>query len=207
MTECVIVDCDGVLFDSVEANKACYTTILAHFGLAPLRNEEIAIVHANTAGTAVHHLLLSRNASLLDEVVAYSRRMDTIPFIRLMRKEPHLDELLAVLLPDVKLALATNRMYSISHVLRIHHLEGAFQLVVSALDVRHPKPHPEPLNRILNHFRIPAEQALFVGDSEVDQQSAQQAAVPFVAYKNPFLEADYHIDNLMEVARLVRGKR
>jgi phosphoglycolate phosphatase len=40
---------------------------------------------------------------------------------------------------------------------------------------------------------------VFVGDSEVDEATARAAGVPFVAYRNPALEANWHIESLKDL--------
>jgi phosphoglycolate phosphatase len=82
-------------------------------------------------------------------------------------------------------------------------LRDCFDIVVSSLDVLNPKPHPESLFRILDHLHLSSDQGLYIGDSMVDAQTAAAAGVPFVAYKNNALEADYHVHHLLEVAELV----
>jgi len=203
MIEVVIFDCDGVLFDSREANTVFYNHILSEFQLPPMTEEDLEYVHVSTAAGALHFLLSRRDPTLTNRVLAYSRRMEYKPFIRLMRMEPHLRELLELLPRRTKRAISTNRTYSIGDVLRIHGLMGAFDLVVSALDVQNPKPHPDSILKILDYFAVEPSQALFIGDSDVDQKSARSARVQFVAYKNPSLEADYHIEDLLTVASIV----
>ena len=63
-------------------------------------------------------------------------------------------------------------------------LNGYFSCIMTASQVTYPKPHPEPLLRVLDHFGIQAGEALFVGDAEVDRRAAAGAGVPFVAYKS-----------------------
>jgi HAD superfamily hydrolase (TIGR01509 family) len=199
----VIFDCDGVLFDSRDANIAFYNQILSHFRLAPMTAEEVAYVHVSTADKALRHLLGSRDPHIMEEILAHRPQVDYTPFIRLMRMEPHLRELLRALPQGIKRAVSTNRAHTIADVLRIHGLAGAFDLVVSALDVQNPKPHPESALKIIRHFACSASEALFVGDSEVDEASARGARIPFIAYKNPSLQADYHIEDLLEIAEII----
>lgn len=47
-------------------------------------------------------------------------------------------------------------------------LEAYVAMVVSANDVQHGKPHPEPVQLILRTLGIPASQALVVGDASYD---------------------------------------
>jgi phosphoglycolate phosphatase-like HAD superfamily hydrolase len=74
-----------------------------------------------------------------------------------------------------------------------------FDLVVTAMDVDHPKPHPEQLHKVVDYFNVMPENILFIGDSEVDAGAAAAAGVPLVAYGNPLLQAAYHVDSLKAV--------
>jgi phosphoglycolate phosphatase len=205
-TQVVIFDCDGVLFDSKEANIAFYNQILAQFHLHPMTREEVEYVHISTAEGALRYLLARRDLNVLEELLAHRPRVDYTPFIRLMHMEPHLKELLGSLPPQIKRAVSTNRATTITDVLRIHGLEDEFDLVISSLDVKNPKPHPESVLKILHHFSLSPAEALFIGDSVVDQESAQGARVPFVAYKNSALQAAYYIDDLLAVKDIITRK-
>ena len=207
MTKVVIFDCDGVMFDSKGANMAFYNHLLERLHLPPLSQEEIAYVHASSAGQAMRYLLERRGYK--DEADSYQeliKGIDYRPFIRLMKMEPHLKDVLRRLPPEIKRAISTNRSYSIGDVLRYHGLEGEFDLVVSALDVKNPKPHPDSLLKVISHFSIEPEEAIFVGDTLNDQEASRRAGVPFVAYKNPSLKAHYHIDDLRQLLEIIKEK-
>jgi phosphoglycolate phosphatase-like HAD superfamily hydrolase len=45
---------------------------------------------------------------------------------------------------------------------------------------------------------------VFIGDSELDATASQLAGIPFIAYANHSLEADFHIDRLSQVADLLK---
>jgi len=57
-------------------------------------------------------------------------------------------------------------------------------MVVTALDVKNPKPHPEAIEKIIAHFDLDREKTIMVGDSASDQQAAQAAGILFAVYKN-----------------------
>ncbi|MBW1668938.1 MAG: hypothetical protein JRI79_01570 [Deltaproteobacteria bacterium] len=42
-----------------------------------------------------------------------------------------------------------------------------------------------------------------MGDSSVDCETARSAGVPFIAYKNKALSAEYHVDRLMDIAEKI----
>jgi FMN phosphatase YigB (HAD superfamily) len=99
--------------------------------------------------------------------------------------------------------VATNRADTMEEVMQVHGLADEFDLVVTSRDVPHPKPAPDVLVKVLKHFDLAPEEALYVGDSTVDEQAAAAVGVPLVAYRNPHLKARFHIAHLCEVQPLV----
>ena len=199
----IIYDCDGVLIDSRRSNEAFYNHILAHFGLPPLTPEQLDIVHAATAQEAVDFLF--RGTPWLAAAQDFQRQIDNAPFLALIRPEPHIREVLARLRPAYRIAIATNRGKSLPLVLQTLGLDGLFDLTVSCYDVAHPKPHPECLQKILHHFQISPDKALYIGDSEVDRLVSEEAGVPLAAYKNPGLEARYHLQDHCELLMILEN--
>ena len=199
----VAFDCDGVLFDSQQANIAFYNTILAHFDRPPLSPEAVDYIHSHTVGESLEHIF--KGYLDLTAVLDFARSFDYSPFIPMMVEEPYLREFLQFLRPGCYLALATNRTTTTRAVLTYHGLADDFDLVVSAQDVSRPKPHPESFVRILEHFRLSPLEAIYIGDSRVDEQFAANAGVPFVAYRNPGLTANYYLDSFAAGPDLIRG--
>lgn len=204
-TMAVIFDCDGVLFDSKQANINFYNHIRKHFGLPPMAEEQVDYVHMHTADDAIRYIF--QGTPYTEAALAYRLQMDYTPFIQDMVMESGLLELLDCLCRETGLAIATNRSNTIGAVLERHGLVDYFDVVISSLDVTRPKPHPECLHLILEHFDIHPQDALYVGDSLVDAQTAASAGVPFVAYRDLSLPADYHAGSMEEVAALVLQER
>lgn len=198
----VAFDCDGVMFNSEKANQAYYNQILGHFDLPEMTPEQFAYAHMHTVDESMDNLFA--DPQTLAAAQQYRRQIKYLPFVRYMEIEPHLKTLLTRLRPNYHIAIATNRTDTMPHVLSEHGLEGMFDLVVSALDVNHPKPHPEQLIKIMEFFRVAADNVLFIGDSEVDAAAAANAGVMMAAYGNPALEAAFHIDSLYEVEAILK---
>ncbi|VBB41893.1 conserved hypothetical protein [uncultured Desulfatiglans sp.] len=198
----IIFDCDGVLFDSCEANVAYYNHLLAHFELPPLSLEDVPYVHMHTTERSIRRIF--RNSPFLEAALDYRREVDYRPFIEKMAMERDLKEILRTLRPNFRLAVATNRTGSIHDVLDAFDLREFFSLVVSSLDVINPKPHPEPLLKILQAFDLEPRMAAYVGDSAVDSETAAAAGVPFVAYRNPSLATPWHAERLGVLPSLVQ---
>jgi phosphoglycolate phosphatase len=194
-------DCDGVLFDSRQANIAFYNDILERFGLPPMAPLAVDYVHSHTFRESLEYLF--RESGKLEEVLDFCRTIDYQRFIPMMVEAPHLREFLDFLRSRFYTALATNRTTTTQAVLHYHGLAGQFDLVVSALDVSRPKPHPDALWRILEHFKLTPEEVIYIGDSTVDEEFAQNAGVSLIAYRNPLLKADYHLDSFADGEKLI----
>ncbi|MDD2900840.1 MAG: HAD family hydrolase [Syntrophales bacterium] len=201
MLKLIAFDCDGVLFDSRAANIAFYNAILQQFGLPPLTPIAVEYVHSHTVFASLEYLF--RDYPDLDAVRQFARTLDYHPFIPMMVEEPYLREFLEFLRPNFVSALATNRSTTTRAVLKYHRLEEHFDLVISALDVSRPKPDPESFWRILNHFGLEPQEAIYIGDSRVDEEFARNAGVPLVAYRNPELQANYHLDSFAGAPALI----
>jgi HAD superfamily hydrolase (TIGR01509 family) len=197
----VAFDCDGVLFDTAEANRAYYNFILAHFGRPPMDEGQLRFVHAHTLHQSLAHLFADedeRRAAL-----AFRSTIDYGRFLQYLTIEPGLIDLLDWLRNRFRTAIATNRTDTMDRLLKEFDLTDRFELVVTSLDVKRPKPSPDPLLKILSHFGAAPHQAVFVGDSEVDEATARAAGVWFVGYRNPGLNADRHIGSLTELKPLL----
>ena len=200
----IIFDCDGVMFDSKDANDAYYNHILMHFGKPAMSKKESAYVHMNTARASLAYLF--RKDDRAEEAEAYRQQLSYLPFISDMKMEPYLVEFLAFLKPLYKTAVATNRSDTMDRVLEEHGLTDRFDRVVTSLDVTRPKPDPECLFDILAHFELQPDEAFYIGDSEIDEKTAKAAQVRFVAYKNPALVADIHISSFAQMQALLEQK-
>lgn len=207
MIKLVAFDCDGVLFDSRQANITFYNTILARFDLPRMCPEAEDYVHCHTVRESLQYLF--QGSPRLTEVFTFYRTFDYQPYIPMMVEEPNLRNFLGFLRPLYYTALATNRTNTTGAVLDYHGLADRFDLVVSAQDVSRPKPHPEAFERILSHFGIEPREAIYIGDSEVDEAFADNAGVALVAYRNPRLQAAYYLDSFADGPELLRqlGRR
>jgi len=199
----VVFDCDGVMFDSRQSNINYYNHVRHHFNLPSLVEDEISYVHMHTADESIKYIF--KETELTDQALEYRKKMDYGPFIPDMILEPDLKELLKTLKPKVGLAVATNRSNTIGDVLKTHDLSQYFDIVVSSLDVNHPKPHPESIFKILEFFQVDQNKCIYIGDSPIDYQTAKAANVIFVSYQNPELKADFQVRRLREILDVMKS--
>jgi HAD superfamily hydrolase (TIGR01509 family) len=197
----IAFDCDGVLFDTHKANTEFYNHILTHMGKECLTPVQFSYVHMHTVDESL--IFLFPDETERAKAHAFRKYMDYMPFVRDMEMEPFLKPVLSRIRIRYKTAIATNRSDTMGAVIQEHKLEGLFDLIVSARDVPKPKPHPDPLLKILQHFSIRPEEAVYIGDSEVDELAARGAGVTLIAYRNLSLKTRYHINTLLELETLL----
>jgi HAD superfamily hydrolase (TIGR01549 family) len=201
---CIIYDCDGVLFDSLEANRRLYDRIAVSVGRGPLNDEELRYCHMNTVGDSIHRLFEDDPEGEARARAYWMEKIDFTDFIPYLIMEPHLLETLSALREKgILTAISTNRTTSMPHVMERFRLGPYFDMVVTALDVAHPKPDPESVARILGQLRAQPEETLYVGDSEIDLMTARSSGVRFVSYKNPAISMGMLIEDHREILRFL----
>jgi len=199
----VIYDCDGVLFDSLEANTRLYNDLCLLAGRAPLREEEMRYVHTHTMYESIH-FLFGHEDRLEKKALELLRQVDLRKYIVYLKMEPHLrDTLNRLKEKEILRAINTNRTTSMKYIMERFDLRPYFEMVVTALDVKHPKPHPESIEKILQGFQLSREEVVFIGDSEVDHQTALTSGIQFIAYKNREIHTDIHIEDHLDVLSFI----
>jgi phosphoglycolate phosphatase len=205
--ECVIYDCDGVLFDSLDANRRLYNRITAAMGRGELTPDELQYCHTHTVYEAIHHLF-PHDAEVEKRALACLREINFKDFVIFLKMEPYLIETLTALKEKgIKRAICTNRTTSMSHVMEKFGLIPYFDMVVTALDVKHPKPHPGSALKILEALGVEKERTLFLGDSEVDRETAVTAGIRFIAYKNEAIALTGNINDHRDLLGLLSDDR
>ena len=197
----IVLDCDGVLFDSREANTRFYSHIMARVGRPPVRVDQQEYIHMYPVRESLLYLTGGEGADF-DRALGYLKTIDFSAFNGHLTCEPGLVPFLKLASTHFRTALATNRTVSTLELLQHYELAEYFHLVVSAADVAHPKPHPETMEKIFAVFEARPENVLYIGDSKVDEALAKATGVHFVGYKNPSLEAELHIGHFNELRGL-----
>jgi HAD superfamily hydrolase (TIGR01509 family) len=181
----VIYDCDGVILDSIESNYVFYNRVMEYLGRPEIDRENgdaKRVLHTYSFNNVMEYFfagdLQRDDAFRFAKTIRYR---DLMPY---MRMEDGFIHALDQLKGHTSLAICTNRASSMDMIIEDFGLTGYFEFVMTASQVTHPKPHPEPLLKVLDFFGAEPEEALFVGDGEVDMQSAKSAGVPFISYKS-----------------------
>ncbi len=202
MKKLVIFDCDGVMFSSREANRAYYNHLLASFGCPLMDENELNYVHSHNVQASVAHIFRNHPEISSKEIEQYRSSLDYRPFLDYMIIEPDLIDFLRLITPDYHTAISTNRTDTMEMILDIFKLRPWFEMVVTSVNAPRPKPAPDGLNMILNHFKLTAAESIYIGDSNVDREHCLAVGVDLIAFKNPDLDAEYHVQSFMEILDL-----
>lgn len=173
----VIFDCDGVLVDSWNSTKHYFNSIRSAVGLGPMDEEQEHYCFVHTVPISVAYIVPKAD---LEKALHAARTFPFEELESLVRLQPGVDGFLERL-QQAGLVLgvvtnAGNEQHAILKHLGIHH---RFDRIVTTEDVDHGKPSPEGIQLILNQFGLEPEQALFIGDSQLDRAAAQAAEVLF----------------------------
>lgn len=202
MIKLVIFDCDGVMFSSREANRAYYNHLLSTFACPAMDESEVNYVHSHNVNDSVSHIFRNHPHVNTGQVNQYRSTLDYSPFLKHMAMEPDLIDFLQLIKPHYHTAISTNRTNTMDMVLDIFDLRSWFEIVVTALTAPRPKPAPDGLYMILEYFELQPDQAIYIGDSDVDREHCAGVGIKLIAFKNPDLIADYHVQCFMDIAKL-----
>ena len=178
----IIFDCDGVMFESRNANLAFYNKVLVEYGYPPVSLDQKERAHlCHTASTpVVLEGLMGKD--ILPQARKYAASLDYSQFIPDMLPEPHLATVLDSLSRRFPVGIATNRGSSIGQILDHFSLRTFFTAVVTSHDVERPKPAPDMLFLAAEKLQQKPEDCLFIGDSELDRMAATEAGMNFIGY-------------------------
>ena len=200
--ELAIFDCDGVLFDSKEANRAYYNRVLSEFGLDEMDEDELSYCHMHTAAESLRYLFRN-DLELLQKASVFVTQLDYSDFLEHMKMEPGVVDTLENIRPPLLTAVSTNRSTTMPKLIEIYGLDRWFDSIVCALDVSKPKPNSEGVQKILDTLGADPGKTIYIGDSIIDEMVADRAGLPLIAYKNRNLKALFHVEHFNELTRIL----
>ncbi len=183
MNRAVVFDLDGTLIDSLPGIAWAGNTLLEGEGCPPLpeaqiagfvgRGEKVFLRRLVAAGGLPEDAFTRLLPTFLDLYAQAAERTELFPGVR--------DALDALRAEGRVMGLVTNKPSGpLRPVLDRLDLDGYFRCIVAGDTLERRKPHPEPLLHCLD--ALDAERGLYVGDSEIDAETAGRAGVPFALY-------------------------
>ena len=178
-----VLDLDGALIDSAPDIHEIANAVLAGEGAEPITLAQAREFIGNGAGVFVAKMRAARGIAdseqerlLADFTGHYLTATDlTHPY-------PAVEQVLGQLkAAGHSLGVCTNKPFAATQAaLRATGLDGYFDVVIGGDSLPVHKPDPRPLDKAFADLGRGPE--IYVGDSEVDAETAQRALVPFVLF-------------------------
>jgi phosphoglycolate phosphatase len=217
----VLFDLDGTLLDSAPDLAAAANAMLAELGMAPRDPAVVAtyigkgiprLVERALTGSldaAADPALLARALPVYEHHYAAESGRRSVPFPGVV------EGLRALHAADLPLACITNKAQRFTFdLLQRTGLDGFFDAVVCGDTVANKKPDPMPVLHACERLGVRPQDALMIGDSANDVQSARAAGCPVWCVPYGYnegrsvetLDCDLIVPDLAEAARRVLAR-
>jgi pyrophosphatase PpaX len=207
-----LFDLDGTLIDSIDLILRSYRhTMQVHRGGVPTPPDDVWMKGLGTP-LWVQFRLWTDDEAEIEAMVATYRAYNLTHHDALVK--PYVgvvEEVVKLKRLGKRLGLVTSKLKDgAMRGLKLAGLDQAFEIVVGAGDVTHPKPHPEPVLKALELLDASPEGAVFIGDSRHDLECGRAAGVKTAAVLwGPFdrahladLAPDYWLEKPEELRQL-----
>ena len=208
----VLFDMDGTVLDTLRDLRASTNAILRELGYPERTPDEIRSYVGSGAENQIRRALPedADERTLADALARYRAhyaahcRDHTAPYDGVV---PMLRALRAA---GKKLAVVSNKPDAAVKLLNEEHFAGLISVAIGETPERRRKPAPDTVFAALKALGAPKDGAVYVGDSEVDVETAKNAGLPLIAVSWGFrsreaLEragAEVIIDDPRELLRL-----
>lgn len=180
LIKAVIFDLDGTLADSAHIMHELYGSLFEEFGIPSPSEGEVMKVIAHGGRRIIHELLPEGRKNDLELKEKMGKRSAEISrsLIRKIRPMEGAEELLAWLgKRGIRVVIATNRGATTKELLEFLGLSKYVEVSITSADVENMKPHPEPLLKALAKLGLGPDEAVFVGDTDVDLKAGAAAGI------------------------------
>jgi len=198
----IIFDMDGTLIDSSRTIANSINHVRANLSLEPMTHEQI-LSKVND-----HSISPAKYFYEIDAFEPIHERWFNEYYTKNHATELALYDGIYEMLESLKkqgvmIALATNA-YRISTLESLRHfdIEHFFDSVVCADDVKHAKPYPDMLHKILLDLDATNEQSIFVGDGPRDEDAAEAAYMDYLMVDWGFTEHSTDMKVINSVSEL-----
>ncbi|HXV62924.1 MAG TPA: HAD-IA family hydrolase [Vicinamibacteria bacterium] len=207
----VIFDLDGTLVDSGEDITASVNELLADVGRDPLSIARVRDYVGNGVRKLVERALAGFSPSEIDLAVSRYREIYRRRLLEHTVAYPGVVEALRALRSRCRSAVLTNKPLRESRmILEGLELDQFFFSIYGGDSFARMKPDPIGVERLLAEGEAKPTEALLVGDTEVDFETARNARIASclvsygpTPYRTRSLDADYRVSDLRELVALI----
>ncbi len=209
----VIFDLDGTLTDTLDDLKNSVNFALSKCGFPERSREEIRSFVGNGVRNLVYRSVPDNTADeaaekcleIFKEHYKNNSCVETKPY------DGVVDLLKTLRNSNIKTAVVTNKMHSAAADIVEYFFGGLVDITIGQSDKIAPKPAPDSVFLALENLGVSKENAVYIGDSEVDCITAKNAEIPCIGVTWGFRDreileehgADFIADTAEEIINLV----
>ncbi len=187
MFKAVIFDIDGVLVDSFEANLKFFQDLMIKFDYPPPTRENYSALFSLPM---YEHIKILTGLTSEEEIkkIWDAAKGGIVSFHDdLVKLSPGVEETLAILSKEYPLAVVTSRIRgAVFRAPQMARLQSYFKTVIAYEDTLNHKPDPEPLLLAAKRLQVRPEEAVYIGDADVDLAAGQASGMKVIIYKSNF---------------------
>lgn len=179
MYELIVFDLDGTLLDTLDDLHAAVNAALAEFALPLRTKDEVRSFVGNGISLLMERAVGKARSDFADVLTAFKEYYAAHCAERTRPYDGILDLLSALKEKGKKLALLSNKAdFAVKQLAEVY-FKGVFDDVVGEKEAEgiRKKPAPDSLFLVMERLGSAKETTLYVGDSEVDIQTANNAGV------------------------------
>ncbi len=195
----ILFDLDGVLVDTYRLWYQLFNQTLKHFGYAPVDLKTFA---KNWGKSTEEDVRIFMPGVKINEVIKYFSE-NFSKFIKYMKVNPYAQTTLQNLKScNLKIGCITNSHRDITRLeIKKSGIERLLDVVITADDVKKPKPDPEMLIKACKKLKVKTNELIFVGDTPTDLETAKTSNCVFIGYK---MQTRLNIKALKELIPLIK---
>ena len=213
MIKGIIFDLDGTILDTLDDLFYSTNYALEQYNLKIRTYEEIRCFVGNGVRVLIEKAVGVNYQHLVEDVLKTFKAHYQVHSFDHIKEYIGIKELLDNLKnKGVKLSVVTNKFDAAAQEIINKYFPGIFDIVLGETKELNRKPHPDMCNFVLNKLGLTNSEVIYIGDSEVDLETAKNANLKCISCswgfrtKDELLSsgANVIIDNPLEILKMIK---
>lgn len=193
----VIFDMDGTILDTLDDLAGSVNHSLVLFGYPTRSREEIRSFLGNGMVRLIH-LSVPEGISKEQEEAVLNEHKSYYPLHSCDMTRPYdgiVDLLRELKVRGIKTAVVSNKSDANVKALVSMFFDGLFDVSIGSMEGVARKPAPDMVNMALERLGVSKEDAIYIGDSEVDLNTARNSGLDMITVTWGFRDRDHLVQN------------